>query len=498
EDFEAAICFASVTLPADGEKDPVTYLYQVTTATIPPVIEGQRFMTALLVVFATTLLLGLLIVALLRQKLAVPLRLLNQAFERLIRSDGNETEPVSVEVCSSCAIGGLLNNFNAMSTALYNKQRELREANLQISAGARELAQSKALLETTVESSPDAIIVTTPRGDIEFFNRAGRELFGYSTDHAPTWINDLFAQDVVRSGDEAGPANSPTRQERIGLRADGARFPSLVICAPLRLDGVRVAGFIYVIRDISESENYREMITRLDQLSVRGEMAGDIAHEINNFLAIIQGNAELLPTLVARGDQEKIERRLNAINSTVGRIAEFTNGLMHFEPRDLTFELEDPNQLAHNLLSFVKPQNRLDHVKFETRLDEHVRPVELDSAMIQQVLVNLIYNAADALKEHDGERRIVVSTRFGDSCDIIVSDSGPGVPEDKQASLFNERFTTKRKGNGIGLITCGRIAQAHNGSISYAATPEGGAQFTLTLPYKQPAAALQSLTPAPN
>ena len=488
EDFHEAVCYASVTAPSDGADPGVTFVYQVTTTMTPPVIEGRKFTTALLIVFGTTLLLGLLIVALLRQKLADPLRALNSAFEQLVNVDyaAENREPVLVPVCDTCAISGLLSNFNAMSVRLYENNRELHEAHGQISEAARELAESKALLETTVECSPDAIIVTDCDGEIEFFNRAGRELFGYTSDLAPTSINDLFVQDVVQVGAAALTDNTIPHQERLGLRADGARFPGLVICAPLRLDGVSVCGFIYVIRDISESENYREMITRLDQLSVRGEMAGDIAHEINNFLAIIQGNAELLPVLIRKGDSEKIDRRLTAINSTVARIAEFTSGLMHFEPRDLAFAPEDPNQLVHNLLSFVKPQNRLDHVTIDLQMDENIQSVELDSAMIQQILVNLVYNAADALKEHDGERRITVVTRYAETFEVSVSDTGPGVPAEKRESLFTERFTTKRKGNGIGLITCGRIAQAHNGSISYSESPSGGAQFTLSLPYRQP------------
>ena len=115
--------------------------------------------------------------------------------------------------------------------------------------------------------------------------------------------------------------------------------------------------------------------------------------------------------------------------------------------------------------------------------------VEFDVAQIQQLMVNLIYNAADALEAVEEDKHISISTStcaIGDekAVRISVEDNGPGVPEEKRELLFEKRFTTKRKGHGIGLMTCRHIIDAHNGNIGY--TPAGGASFYFELPLRRP------------
>ncbi|MFQ5608612.1 MAG: ATP-binding protein, partial [Candidatus Zixiibacteriota bacterium] len=131
------------------------------------------------------------------------------------------------------------------------------------------------------------------------------------------------------------------------------------------------------------------------------------------------------------------------------------------------------------------------HVNMVLEVDNELGMVTIDSGMIQQTIVNLIYNAADALNEDGnqgarGEVTIRTQKLKTGRALIAVSDNGPGVPEEKRETLFTERFTTKPKGHGIGLITCAKIIEAHSGRISYEEGPQGGASFVIEIPLRQP------------
>jgi signal transduction histidine kinase len=143
--------------------------------------------------------------------------------------------------------------------------------------------------------------------------------------------------------------------------------------------------------------------------------------------------------------------------------------------------------LVANVIAFLKPQNRFDRVDIHTSLDADVPIVSIDSGQVQQLIVNLVYNAAEALSVIKDDRTITVTTAV-DSEDpdsrvtIEVSDNGPGVDAEKEALLFNKRFTTKCKGHGIGLVTCKRIADMHGGEMSYRYSE--GAVFSVRLPVR--------------
>jgi len=228
---------------------------------------------------------------------------------------------------------------------------------------------------------------------------------------------------------------------------------------------------------------------RLDRYYTRGEMAGDIAHEINNYLAILSGNLELIPLMVKRGQMDKLSQKTEVMRTTIDRIAMFCDGLMDHHADGLVLSSVDLNQLILNLLAFIKPQNRFDGIAVEPRFSNELPLVELDTAQIQQVLVNLLNNAADALENSAGFKQITISTFLSlDGKDrraiIEVADTGVGVSASHMDDIFEKRFTTKSKGHGIGLVTCRRIVILHQGQLRYHF--DSGARFTVELPIRQP------------
>ena len=194
-----------------------------------------------------------------------------------------------------------------------------------------------------------------------------------------------------------------------------------------------------------------------------------------------------MPLMMKRGDTEKIRKKLDLMKSTVEKISRFTDGLMDPNMGEVQYDQVEINQLVENMLAFLKPQNRFDDIDLTTSLSSDIPLVELDIGQIQQLLVNILNNAAEALAGKPDERKIVLTTvldenNSGKAVGIEVRDNGPGVANDKEKLLFKKRFTTKKNGHGIGLITCRKIIDAHQGQINYRF--DGGAVFTAVIPLK--------------
>ena len=217
-------------------------------------------------------------------------------------------------------------------------------------------------------------------------------------------------------------------------------------------------------------------------------MAGDIAHDINNYLAVLMGNVELIPMFLKKNNMEKVEEKLAQMTKTLDKINNYTSGLLDSEHADVKFVRIHVNQIIENVLAFLKPQKRCYGINVITELSTELPVIDADPAKLQQLLVNLFSNSCDALHDCKTEKTIRIRTLSSFTngqhmSRIEINDNGSGVAEEKREKLFMERFTTKRKGHGIGLITCRRIVDAHGGSVGYDFT--NGTTFYIELPQSQ-------------
>ncbi len=439
---------------------------------------------ALLLLFLGSLLTVLLIIHLISTRFVGP-------FKRLIHGLRKTAEGelyYMVETSTDRELEQLSESFNRMSRQLWDKQQRLKESNAQLEEINRTLAESQSELATVIDSSPVGIIVTDIDGTIRVFNKLAVELFQYPLENIVGSSIDVLFTSTVR--ERAAELEKTTQQgfEVVGVKSDESMFPAYLVATALEASDGSTKGWLYTVRDISESKNYQKMMISLDRYYTRGEMAGDISHDINNYLSVLQGNLELLPLLLRKGKEDKVYEKIDVMQSTVGKITKFSAGLMDSDHDECNFELADLNQVIENVLNFIIPQKRFANITFQTDLATEVPLVEFDLAQMQQVLVNLINNAADATFHNEGERIISIGSMYHDqqsppTVEVSVHDNGPGVPEDRQSDLFNKRFTTKRKGHGIGLVSCRRILDLHNGDIFY--TAGVGATFAFRLPCRQ-------------
>ncbi len=450
-----------------------------------------------MILFLAATLISLLILHLISKRVKQPL-------DRLIRGLEKTAEGelyYMIEPESDSSLNRLVNSFNRMTQKLWDNQKQLKEYNVKLKKSNISILESQVFLATLIDCSPFSIVVVNVSGQIMIFNQAATDVFAYTSEEVVGRTMDVL---LGQKSDQ--PNIRKDQEQKVGVevicrRKDGEHFPAYMVSTPVATGTNDFRAWLYIIRDISESKSFQEMMVSLDRYYTRGEMAGDIAHEINNYLAVLMGNLELLPLLFKKGNTDKIEAKLDLMKSTVDRIAQFANGLMDTPQDNVHFEPVSINQLVENIIAFLKPQNRFDNIRIIATLCTDLAVVELDSGQVQQLLVNLVYNASEVLSEQEGDKIIRVSTSVGTldgkpCAQIEVADNGPGVPAEKEELLFNERFTTKRKGHGIGLITCSRIMNNHSGKIDY--RNEGGAVFSLLFPLERLKAVVEEPSSEPT
>ncbi len=259
--------------------------------------------------------------------------------------------------------------------------------------------------------------------------------------------------------------------------------------SPLSSPADKIIGLILLLEDVTEKAHLEKHLIGSQKLVAKGEMALSIGHELNNYLTIISNNAELLRLNLNRGDQTKVEQHSQAILDSVSTMKRFTDGLMDFSKLESEKVEYDIKRLIEDLLFSIKPQKQFANIKFLTHFDSDLPPLYIDVGQIQQVLLNLLNNGAEAIAEK-GEKSGVVylTTNYLTDEKIIqikVTDTGVGMSPEVLNKIFEPHFTTKKSGHGFGLVTCEKIIKNHAGKITVESQPQKGSTFSVTLPVKE-------------
>lgn len=484
----------TIYIPWEG-RDPDMVL-AVTFLPEPIVGSDADYTYTMVILFLSITLITLLIINFLFLRYVKPLSQLIHGMEQTV---GGETA-YKIENVRDDEIGRVTAAFNSMSDALWDQRRQLLTSNASLTAVNQKLtdalnelseantslAESEAFLSQLIENSPMAVVATDAERNIMIFSRTAAEMFGLSVEQAQG--RDIttffpFAPEKVFPPDEKKAA--VIEGEMICRKDSGDSFPAFITRVPIREDSDTVRAYLFILRDITESKGFQEMMISLDRMVTRGIMAGEVAHEINNYLAVILGNVELIPLLMAKGQMEKVEKKLDVLKNSVGRIQRFSEGLVGYGNEDAVFELGDLNQNIENLVAFLKPQNRYDGITFDMSLSRHLRLVCFDSSQIQQMLINLLNNAADALHEKPSDRIIRIITEAvdgGRAVQVSITDNAAGLPDDLRETIFVHRYTGRRRGRGFGLMVVKQIIDRHHGEIDYETAAGRGTTFRVTLP----------------
>ncbi|MCP3144435.1 ATP-binding protein [Pyxidicoccus xibeiensis] len=258
---------------------------------------------------------------------------------------------------------------------------------------------------------------------------------------------------------------------------------------------------------VLENSKLYEKIRERDRLAALGEMAAGLAHEIRNPLGAIKGAAQCLdPKRLGGEDGEFLDVIVEEVNRLNGVVTAF---LDYARPLKQSFGPTDLNEVVTRTMRLI--QNDVpSNISLAVELDLQLPRVDGDAEQLKQVLINLVQNAVQALGTREG--RITVRTdkpeRFGEIrnaggefVEVVVSDTGPGIPADQHTHIFVPFFTTKQKGTGLGLAICQRIVKNHGGGISVLSKVGEGSSFVIRLPALPPELPAEGLpvdgTPVP-
>tara|TARA_R110002096_G_scaffold194628_7_gene376970 strand:+ start:1089 stop:2561 length:1473 start_codon:yes stop_codon:yes gene_type:complete len=370
--------------------------------------------------------------------------------------------------------------LSAMAAAELERQRAIAKAERYVAAW-----------RASVDHAVEGIVTIDAKGSIETLNEAAKTMFGYTSEElVGKNVNILMPEPYHSEHDGYLERYKRTGERRIigigrevvGRRKDSSQFPIDLSVGEGAIEGRRF--YTAVIRDITERKDLQTKLGQTERLAAVGELAAGVAHEINNPINTIINCAQLIED----GDEPSENGRI--IIEEGGRIADIVRALLQFARDDR--DNAQPTSLAEvveRTRSLIGESWKRHSINLTVDVDDNLPAVFARPQKVQQVLLNLMINAKDALITHDVANRYVSLTaqRSGDGVEFAVADNGPGIETSVRDRIFEPFITTKRArgGTGLGLSICRSIIEGYGGTIQVA-TDDGGSVFSVWLPIAPP------------
>jgi two-component system, LuxR family, sensor kinase FixL len=354
----------------------------------------------------------------------------------------------------------------------------------------------RARLADIVDGSDDAIIGKTLQGVVTSWNRGAERTFGYSAgEMIGQSLERLFPPELFP--EEAEILAKIARGERIShyetvrRRKNGAEIEVSVSISPMRDESGQIIGASKIARNVTEQNRVRARLEEVQaelfhmaRLTDMTQMATGLAHELNQPLSAISNYISGAQKLIEKGDLDRAREGCERAAGQVARAGEVIRRMREFvgkTPRQMRMESLPQVIEESGALAFVGMRGA--GVKVELRLAPDAPEAFMDKIQIEQVIVNLVRNAAEAMAASDVQRLTVSTRQSGpDLVEVAVADTGHGLPDHVRDRLFQPFTTTKETGMGVGLSLCRTIIDAHGGRIWAEDAPGGGAVFRFTLP----------------
>jgi two-component system, LuxR family, sensor kinase FixL len=368
------------------------------------------------------------------------------------------------------------------------------------------LRAREAQLRSILETVPDAMVVIDERGRIDSFSATAERLFGWSAAEVLGRNISLLMPSPDREAHDSHIARYLASGERriigigrvvIGQRKDGSTFPMELAVGELFVDGRRLfTGFVRDITGRREAEarlqELQSELVHVARLSEMGQMSSALAHELNQplgaALAYLQAGQRLLQMDGAPPAPRPLEALRKAAEQ-VQRASDILRRQREFARKGETVRrIEDLPKVIEEANALAMVGTRGLGVSLHLDLDPRVRTAVIDRVQIQQVVVNLVRNAIEAMAESERrELSVAAAARADHFHEVTIADTGPGLAAEVAAQLFKPFVTTKANGMGVGLSICRSIVEAHGGEIWAEPNPGGGTRFRFTVPATQDA-----------
>jgi PAS domain S-box-containing protein len=359
------------------------------------------------------------------------------------------------------------------------------------------------LLAAIVESSDDAIVSKDLNGTILTWNAGAERLYGYSAAEATGQpMQMLLPPD--RSTEEHDILEQLRRGERMNhfettrVRKDGKPVHVSLTISPVRDSNGTIIGASHVARDITARKQFETQLRQTQRLESLGVLAGGIAHDFNNLLTGILGNASIATEMLPPSNP--VLPYLRDVVSAGQRLSDLTHQLLAYSGRGTlstsSLNISDLVREISPLIQTSIPKN----VQVRLQLDHHLPLIDADPSQIQQIVMNLIINGAEAVPPGESGSVLVSTCRQtvdesylrtlslsvdvtpGEYVVLEIHDTGVGMDAETQARIFDPFFTTKVKGRGLGLAAVLGIIHSHGGGIKVYSQPGSGSTFRVLLP----------------
>src|SRR2546425_1202266 len=359
--------------------------------------------------------------------------------------------------------------------------------------------RAKEQWETAFDALSEGIAVVDDAGRVQRSNRALAGLLGTPLQSVvgtplgeallgkPNALQELLA--ATRRGDRPAPLVARSERLRRAVRINAARIPG----------AATEQSIVVMVEDVTEQQALETRLVQSEKLAAVGQLVSGVAHELNNPLTSIAGLSEFLLEQKELGKKDR--GHLQVIQEQAERAGRIVRNLLTFARKGAAERVPvDLNDVIRRTLSLTSYDLKLKDIQVERELSGALPDVFGDRHGLQQVVLNLVTNAAHAVAENPRERprEITVSTWFDGQVHLRVADTGPGIPDEVAQSVFTPFFTTKEpgKGTGLGLSITYSIVESHGGQITLEPrTPRGGAAFRVDLPPAPADAVRPALTP---
>ena len=366
-------------------------------------------------------------------------------------------------------------------------ERELREAVLR--RDRKRIEDERNRLSAAVESAAEAVVITEPSsGVIQYVNRAFEQITGYAREEVLG--HNLHMLDSGKQGDQfyqelraAIERDGVWRGQMVSKKKDGTEYFEDCAISPVRGPSGEIMNYLSLKRDVTEKLRLESIAESVNTMSSIGYIFSGVRHEIGNPINSINMLLGILSSKLPHLSEEAIRDYLDRIMSQISRVEFLLRSLKSFN----MYETQEPQHLKiasfmELFLPLVRDDLEKKGITFDVKLDPGADLVYADPRALQQVLLNLITNAVDALCERDNPT-IALSVSASDGfVDIQVRDNGCGMAEDRVMDMFKPFYTTKASGTGLGLVIVKKMITRMNGTIAIESKRDIGTVVTISLP----------------
>ncbi len=363
------------------------------------------------------------------------------------------------------------------------------------------LIENTALLRSILDTVPDGMVVIDEQGLVQSISTTAERMFGYNSAEVYGHNVSVLMPSPYRENHDGYISRYLTTGERriIGLgrvvtgqRKDGSVFPLELSVGEVKSSGRRL--FTGFVRDLTERQQAQHRLqelqtelTHVSRLTEMGQMASALAHEVNQPLTAATNYLEVVRRLLARGETDAAERAGGILENAAAQVVRATQIIRRL--RDFVRKgeserrVEPVGKMIEEAAALALIGVRDSGVKVRLNIAPHLADASVDKIQVQQVIVNLVRNAVEAMVQCERRELTVSAAPGGDGAiEVAVVDTGPGIAPEIAERLFQPFVTTKPQGMGVGLSICRSIVEAHGGELRAEPNPGGGTIFRFSLP----------------